>query len=70
VTAREDNPAPDSADTPSERAQELRALAYELLRKIEHQLGDLGEAADTDISATVAECERALAEIRMQLKSV
>lgn len=48
-------------------AQELRELAYELLRRIEHELDDLGEANDSRIAATVAECERVLADIKEHL---
>ena len=46
------------------RGRKLRELAFELVRKIEHELGDLSDVADTGISATVAECQQLLVEIR------
>ncbi len=49
--------------------RDLRELAYELLRKIEHQLGDLSRVSDPGIAVTVAECEQLLADIRVQLKA-
>jgi hypothetical protein len=55
-------------DDPAMRGQELRELAYELLRKIEHQLGGLNNMADPSIAATVAECEGALAEIKAMIE--
>jgi len=58
----------DGDGEPAMPGQELRELAYELLRKIEHQLGGLSHVPDDDIAATIAECERALAEIRGQLR--
>ena len=52
-------------------AQGLRELAYELVRKIEYQLGDLGDLRDGDdkrIADTVAECEQLLSEIKVYLQ--
>jgi hypothetical protein len=50
--------------------QELRELTYELLRKIEHKLGGLSDIDDAAIASTVTDCERVLAEIRAELKSI
>lgn len=60
----------DGGDDRKAHPQELRELTYELLRKIEHKLGGLSDIDDRSISATVAECEQVLAEIKAQLKSV
>jgi hypothetical protein len=51
------------------RGREMRELAYELLRKIEHELGDLGGASDASIAATVAECQQTLADIKANLST-
>jgi len=45
-------------------AQALRELAYELMRRIEYELGEIDEGNGADIAATIAECERTLAEIK------
>ena len=50
-------------------AQDLRELVYELLRTIEHELGDVDAAHDAFIADTVAKCEQALADIKAQLQS-
>ncbi len=52
---------------PAIRGRKLRELAFELVRKIEHDLGDLSDVADTGISATVAECQQLLVEIKADL---
>jgi len=49
------------------RGRKLRELAFELVRKIEHELGDLNDGADAGISATVAECQQLLVEIKADL---
>ena len=48
--------------------QELRELAYELLRRIEHQLGDIRRENDARIADTIAECEEVLSEIKAHLQ--
>lgn len=50
------------------RGQELRELAYELLRRIEYQLGALSDVSDADIATSVAKCEQALAEIKVNIQ--
>ena len=63
-------PVGDEPTMSAAHPQDLRELTYELLRKIEHKLGGLGDIDDRSIAATVAECEQVLAEIKAQLKSV
>ena len=53
---------------PALHGHELRDLAYELLRRIEHRLGALSNVSDADIAATVAKCEQALAEIKANVQ--
>jgi hypothetical protein len=52
---------------PAMRGRKLRELAFELVRKIEHELGDLSDGADAGISTTVAECQQLLVEIKADL---
>jgi len=66
MTSRNTN-RPDGGK-PAMRVRDLRELAYELLRKIEHQLGDIGGVSDTSIAATVAECQQTLTDIKAILQ--